>query len=286
MQWDQAPELNARLEVRRALPEHYEDSELALNPTEVGKFVGQPLRTARNDAGTQQFWCTHYGCGHVRGFTDEKELEAHILSRHSPRPCFVDECTFTGLPPDLVVHARSAHRIVHIPRWVLARQEDWLKVHPYQCPVQSCYLYWRGCATRSQMSAHVKRSHWIGPENRLARDRYVYRLCAGFTPEFSGKNSQARLFEHLETAHQFSNTLPFNPMEPEVEDDEKASASPLNELKPPYSPSWPSDDDQEEDEENQEMTQMIHIEDDRPTHEADNVTDWMDVESDAPDWAV
>lgn len=38
-------------------------------------------------------------------------------------------------------------------------------------------------------------------------------------------------------------------MEPEVEDDDKASVSPLNELKPPYSPSWPSDDEEEEDEE-------------------------------------
>lgn len=47
MQWDQAPELNARFEVRRALPDHYEDSELALDPAEVVKFADQSLRAAQ-----------------------------------------------------------------------------------------------------------------------------------------------------------------------------------------------------------------------------------------------
>lgn len=55
MRWDQAPELNARFEVRRALPEHYENSELALDPTEAVKFVAQPLQTARNNAGAHSF---------------------------------------------------------------------------------------------------------------------------------------------------------------------------------------------------------------------------------------
>lgn len=52
-----------------------------------------------------------------------------ILSRHSPRPCFVDECTFTGLPPALVIHVRSVQGIVDIPRRAWARREDWLNVH-------------------------------------------------------------------------------------------------------------------------------------------------------------
>lgn len=59
---------------------------------------------------------SHYGCGHVNEFTDGKAREARVLRRHSPRPCFVDECTFTGLPLDLVVYVRSAHDIVDMPR--------------------------------------------------------------------------------------------------------------------------------------------------------------------------
>lgn len=213
MQWTQAPELNARFEVRRALPEHYEDSELALDPSEVRKFIGEPLSVAQNDDSTQQSQCTHYG-----SITNEKELETQNIS-YFTRPCFINGCGFVGMPPDLVVHVRSAHGIADIPLWAWARHDDWLKVNPHKCPVKSCYLHWRGCAAKKQMSLHVRTSHWIGPKNKLARDRYVCHICPESGPEFSGKNSKTRLSEHLEIAHQFSYTLPFNPMEPGVNND-------------------------------------------------------------------
>lgn len=216
MQWTQAPELNARFEVRRALPEHYEESELALDPIEVRKFIGEPLPTSQNDDGTQQSRCTHDGCGHMCLFADEKQLATQSLYSNFPWPCFVDGCNFTGLPPNLVGHVRSAHGIAEIPAWAWTRHDDWLKKNPHKCPVKSCYLHWRGCATKKQISSHIRISHWVDHKNKIARDCYVCHICAEFRPELYGRNSKMMLFEHLEMAHHFSYTLPFDPMESEV----------------------------------------------------------------------
>lgn len=126
--------------------------------------------------------------------------------------------------------------------------------------------------------------HWVGPENRLPSGRYVCHVCVGFSQEFASK---AKLANHLQIDHQFSYTMPFNPMEQQEEDDEEeVSASPYDGADPVYSPSWSSDVDMDGEDQEDEDHEAVPDDDGRPTYEANNVVDWMDLDQGPPDWAV
>lgn len=65
-----------------------------------------------------------------------------------PWLCFVDDCNSVGPRQSIPQHLRAQHGIVDlISAWQNETLEEWMAVHPYQCPTKACDRYWRGLAT-------------------------------------------------------------------------------------------------------------------------------------------
>lgn len=220
-----------------------------------------------------------------RAAVADARRKAKEAKRGADSPCFVDECRFVAPRPAHREHLRSEHGIVHLRnKWLLQTAEQWTTVHPFQCPLKSCDVYWKGTPRKTGLQLHIQLSHWLEPQNKLPSGMWTCHLCLGLSPDFSKKFD---LIKHLEQSHGFSYILPFNPMDDREEEagNEVSTSSPSEHANPPYSPSWGSDIEMDEEDEG-EVQVNAPVDDGQPTYEANNVADWMDIDTETPDWAV
>lgn len=125
--------------------------------------------------------------------------KAKEAKRSADSPCFVDECRFVAPRPAHREHLRSEHGIVHLRnKWLLQTAEQWTTVHPFQCPLKSCDVYWKGTPRKTGLQLHIQLSHWLEPQNKLPSGMWTCHLCLGLSPDFSKKFD---LIKHLEQSH-------------------------------------------------------------------------------------
>lgn len=228
-----------------------------------------------NPSRSSSSWkCSHLFCKlYDQPLRTEEVLRKHLLTKHTPRRCFVDDCSYSALPNDLRDHLRTAHGVNHMrAQWLSDTPEQWEERHPYKCPVLDCELSWRGCRRVTALQKHIREGHWVGPQDRLPSGRYKCGVCSGYATEFANKYGLAL---HLRDQHAFGYILPFNPMDDNDQEEEgEASSDRLDAM------------GENGDKEASSSPASVYQSHDEPTREADNVGDWVDPDIEIPDWAV